>query len=258
MPEGDSIWRLADRLRPALVGEVVERFEARTLVGERPRPGARIEGVEAVGKHLLIHFEGGLSLQTHLRMTGAWHLYAPGESWRKPAHLARVVVETGRATAVCFAAPVVRTYRRRREAPLAHLGPDLTSPEPDLDAAARRLATLPPSTEVKVALLDQRVAAGIGNVYASEVCHACRVDPFRRIDEIDEPTRRELFAVAHRLLRDNLQTPVRTTTGLSAIPVRLAVYGRARRPCLRCRTPIRSGRQGLQPRVTYWCPACQK
>jgi endonuclease-8 len=257
LPEGDSIWRVAARLRPALAGHTLERFEAPRLVGDRPRPGTRIESVEAVGKHLLIHFEGGLSLQTHLRMTGSWHLYRPGEEWQKPAHLARVVITTERGSAVCFSAPVVRTFRRETERPLAHLGPDLSSPDPDLDAAVRRLASLPAGTAIKVALLDQRVAAGIGNVYASEVCHACGVDPFRPVADLDDETRRRLFEVAHRLLRANLASPIRTTTGLAAPPVRLAVYGRARRPCLRCRTPIQSARQGDLPRVTYWCPTCQ-
>jgi endonuclease-8 len=257
VPEGDTIWLVAARLRPALAGHVLERFEAPTLVGDRPRPGTRIESVEAVGKHLLIHFDGGLSLQTHLRMTGSWHLYAPGETWPEPAHPARVIIATSQGTAVCFAAPVIRTFRRDVDHPLSHLGPDLTSPDPDIDAAARRLAVLPAGTAVKVALLDQRVAAGIGNVYASEVCHACGVDPFRRLADLDDATRRQLFEVAHRLLRANLASPVRTTTGLAAAPVRLAVYGRARRPCLRCRTPIQSARQGDLPRVTYWCPQCQ-
>ena len=104
------------------------------------------------------------------------------------------------------------------------------------------MATLPPSTEIKVALLDQRVAAGIGNVYASEVCHACRVDPFRAVEDLDEATRRELFEVAHRMLRDNLQGPVRTTTGLAAPQVPLTVYGRSRRPA------CAAGRRSVRPR----------
>src|SRR6187402_1551334 len=112
MPEGDTIWRAAARLRPALEGAELVAFEAPRLVGDRPRPGARIEGVEAVGKHLQVHFAGGLSLETHMRMTGSWHLYRAGERWRKPRHLLRCRIAVPGWEAVCFIAPVVRTFRR--------------------------------------------------------------------------------------------------------------------------------------------------
>ena len=129
MPEGDTIHRTAQRLAPVLVGEVVRRFEAPQMLGTSPRAGERIDSVEAVGKHLLVRFSGGLTLETHMRMTGSWHLYRRGERWRKGPHLRRCVIETDEWVAVCFSAPVVRTFPTAAEGtgtdPLGHLGPDL-------------------------------------------------------------------------------------------------------------------------------------
>ena len=263
MPEGDTIWRAAARLRPVLDGAEVLAFEAPRLVGERPRPGSRVEGVEAVGKHLLVHFAGGLSLDTHMRMTGSWHLYREGERWRKGRHLLRCRLVVPGWEAVCFSAPVVRTFRRGADGriaagddPVAHLGPDLCAPAPDLDVAVARMATVPaPETTIAEVLLDQRVAAGIGNVYKSEVLHACRLDPFTPVGEVPVDLRRGLLDLAARLLRRNLTTTRRTT--VAGPEGSVAVYRRARRPCPRCGTPIRSVRHGAQARSTYWCPRCQ-
>ncbi|MCU1351459.1 MAG: nei [Acidimicrobiales bacterium] len=264
MPEGDTIHRAAARLRPALVGHDLLRFDAPRLVGERPRPGTRVEAVEARGKHLLVDFAGGLTLQTHLRMSGSWHLYRTGERWQLPSHLVRALIEVEGWVAVCFSAPVVRTYRRdapggalgRDLDPVGHLGPDLCLADPDLDECLRRVRQLlAPETEIGVVLLDQRVACGVGNVYKSEVLHLCRVDPFAPVGALDESTRRTLLATAARLLRANLTTSRRTT--ISGPPGSVAVYGRQRQPCRRCGTPIRMRRQGEQARNTYWCPTCQ-
>lgn len=259
MPEGDTIFRAAERLRPVLAGATVVRFEAPRLVGARPWPGTRIDAVEALGKHLLIHFDGGLSLRTHMRMTGSWHVYRAGERWRKPAYLARVVIDVDSGwTAVCFSAPIVETYQRAAGTrALAALGPDLCRPdslEADvLDAVVARLADLAePDTEVGVALLDQRIAAGIGNVFKSEACFAVGLDPFTPIAALDVAARRELWATAARQLRANLGPGRRTTH-----PRGLAVYRRAGRSCHTCGTPIRMKRQGEQQRSTYWCPRCQ-
>ena len=262
MPEGDTIWRTAARLRPALEGAEIVAFEAPRLVGPRPRPGTTIEGVAAVGKHLLIHFVGGLSLDTHMRMTGSWHLHRTGERWRKPRHLLRCRIEVPGWEAVCFSAPVVRTYRRGApgEDPTAHLGPDLCHPDAGSsavidDVRTRIEALADPATPVGDVLLDQRIAAGIGNVYKSEVCFACRVDPATPIGDVPDDVRRCLVETAGRLLRANLSTSRRTT--VAGPPGSLAVYGRARRPCPRCGTPIRRDTQGEHARSTYWCPRCQ-
>jgi endonuclease-8 len=264
VPEGDTIHRVAERLRPALRGQVVRRFEAPRLLGDRPAPGARIEDVEAVGKHLLVHFEGRLTLQTHMRMSGSWHLYRPGERWRKAPHLARVRIDVDEWVAVCFSAPTVRTYRRGVDAatdPTAHLGPDLCRADltdADIDECLDRMAACTdPADEIGAVLLDQRVACGVGNVYKSEVLFACGVDPFTPVAEVDVDTRRRLVTTASRLLRANLGTAARTTVPSLISGASLAVYGRNRQPCRRCGTVVRSRRQGDQARTTYWCPTCQ-
>lgn len=260
MPEGDTIFRTAARLKPALQGHALSRFEAPRLRGEAPRLGERIQLVEARGKHLLIHFEGGLVLRTHLRMTGSWHVYRERERWRKPTYLARAVVGADSGwLAVCFQAPVVETYHRAGTEPvaLAALGPDLcvaaSLTDAVLDQVVERAASIPVAGgTLGEALLDQRIAAGIGNVYKSEVCFAVGVDPGTPLEAVDEPTRRRVWSTAARLLQANLGQAERRTH-----PAGLAVYGRRGQPCHRCGTPIRMTRHGDLARSTYWCPTCQ-
>jgi endonuclease VIII len=260
VPEGDTIHKAAARLRPAISGAVLRRFEAPRLVGSRPRPGERIDAVEAVGKHLLLRFSGGLTLETHLRMTGSWHLYAMGERWRKPPHLMRCLVEVEGWQAVCFSAPVVRTWptpgNGTRNDPLAHLGPDLAVDHADPDRVAATCVAamdpLDPSTPIGEVLLDQRVACGVGNVYKSEVCWHERVNPFTPLGGVDAATRGRLVRTAARLLRANLGPGRRRTVAEG-----LAVYGRRGSPCRRCGTRLSGDVKGELARVTYWCPTCQ-
>lgn len=264
MPEGDTLHRAANRLRPALLGGVLERFEAPRLLGDRPRIGTTVDSVEAVGKHLMIGFDDGLTLRTHLGMPGSWHLYPTGTRWRKPRHLLRALVAVPGWEAVCFSAPQVQTYRPAQAGgplgtardPVGHLGPDLCTRDADLDAAVARYAThAEPSSTIAEVLLNQSVAAGIGNVYKSELLHRRRVDPFVPVNEVPESTRRHLVTDAQRLLLHNLTTTRRTT--VAGPEGSVAVYGKARRPCPRCGTPIRMRRHGIQNRSTYWCPRCQ-
>jgi endonuclease-8 len=262
LPEGDTIHRSARRLRDALEGRCVARFELRRdPKGVRPpAPGTTISAVDARGKHLLMEFNDGATLHTHMQMTGRWDVYGPGQRWRRPAHRARVIIEVDDGTsAVCFDAPVVELRRdSHRHAPsraarsIAHLGPDLCDSDVDLDAALHNLDAVPPSTPVGDALLDQRVASGIGNVFKSEICWACRVSPLRPLGSIDPADRRTIMETAHEMLIANVDRARRTTYGRS-----VAVYRRAGRPCPRCRTPVRAQRTGDPPRLTFWCPACQ-
>jgi endonuclease-8 len=190
-----------------------------------------------------------------MQMSGSWHVYPAGVGWRRPAHQIRVIVEVPDAVAVCFEAPVVELLRERdlaRHPRLAALGPDLCSPTVDLGEVLARLGRLPPETEIGVALLDQRVASGVGNVYRSETLFACRVDPFARVDDLKADAHRRLYATASELLRRNLDGGPRMTS-----PGGLAVYRKTGRPCPRCRTPIRSRRVGEAARTVYWCPSCQ-
>lgn len=222
------------------------------MVGQRPRVGSSVTAVDAVGKHLLIEFDDGIVLHTHLRMTGSWHLYERGQRWAKPPHLARVVIRTATHEAVCFSAPVVRTTVGRSDA-VDHLGPDLCRVDADLDEVLARMDRVPdPATTIAEVLLDQRVAAGVGNVYKSEVLWAERLDPKTPLGHVPVELRRRLIETAARLLRANLSTVRRTT-----VPGGLAVYRRVRRPCHRCGTPVRMARWGEQARSTYWCPRCQ-
>jgi endonuclease-8 len=262
LPEGDTVHRWADRLRDALVGHPVARVELRRDPRglALPAPGTVVTGVEARGKHLLVYFADGATIHTHMRVQGVWQVYEAGRRWRRPAFAARVVIEVDDGTtAVCFDAPVVELRRdsvarptTRGEASLARLGPDLVEPEVDFDAVMTRLAALPDETEIANALLDQRVASGIGNVFKSEICWAHRVNPWTTLGALDDATRRALYATAHEQLRANI-APGRRVTYRGG----LAVYNKARRPCPRCRTPIRQARQGDDDRVTFWCPTCQ-
>jgi endonuclease-8 len=255
MPEGDTIHRTAATLRTVLEGRVLERFEAPRVRGRSPAAGSRIEAVEARGKHLLIRFGDGSVLHSHMRMTGSWHTYRTGERWRRHAARARVVIQTPSSVAVCFDAPVIELLDERgvaRHPQLRALGPDLCVPEPDIEGALRRLDALDPSIPIGVALLDQRVASGVGNVYRSEALWASSLEPSRPIADVDPELRRALLVAAARMLRANLRGWRRET-----VPGGLAVYDRAGRPCRHCGTPILTRRLGDQARSVWWCPACQ-
>ena len=257
MPEGDTIHRAAASLRSSLGDGPVDAFDAPAVRGPRPSPGEPIEAIEARGKHLLMTFSGGTTLHTHLGMTGSWRVRPPGSDAAasgRPGTWARI--GTPRGTAVCRSAPTVELLDAaslRRHPVLAALGPDLCLPEPDLDAIRRRVRSLlDPATPVGVALLDQRPASGVGNVYRSEVLWACRVDPFLPVADVQDRALEELYATASGQLRANLREWRRRTYRDG-----LAVYDRAGRPCPRCGTPIASCRLGEQARTTWWCPTCQ-
>jgi endonuclease-8 len=171
----------------------------------------------------------------------------------------RVVIEVPGWQAVCFSAPVVETYRAgalTRHPVAGSLGPDLCKEDADLaDCVARMARYCDRERTAAEALLDQRVACGVGNVYKSEVLWACELDPFTPVGALDTDQRTRLIEVAARLLRANLDTPTRVTS--TGSPEGLAVYGRFGKPCLRCSTPIEVRKHGEQARVTYWCPNCQ-
>ena len=275
MPEGDTLYRTAAGLRPYLVGRRVDA--ARTNgPGAVPQVGRvighEITAVESVGKNLLIRFDNGLELRTHLRMNGSWHRCRPGERWRRPPSRARLVLEVPGAVAVCFDAPVVELFEQRAEAlhaPLGGLGPDLLGAEFDDGEALRRLHDpLRAATTIGEALLDQRVMAGVGNVYRSEVLWIERVSPFVTVAELDDTILGGLIASARRLLVANVadvgagaskRGPERiTTAGDRGAPGPLYVYRRTGRPCRRCGSTIRSASLGRElPRTVYWCPSCQ-
>ncbi len=263
MPEGDTIHRTADRLRPALAGQRLLRFDAPRLLGDRPRPGTLIESVEAVGKHLLVHFAGGLTLETHMRMTGSWHIYRAAERWRQPAHLVRARLDVDGWVAVCFVAPVVRTYRRDKPGgplgtgldPVGHSAPTCagpTSPRPTSTPAspASSPTSSPGPRSPRPCSTSGWPAASATST--SPRCSSPAGSTRSRRSRRSTTRRDELIVTASRLLQANLGGGPRVT-----VPGGLAVYGRQRQPCIRCGTPIRMRRHGRLARSTYWCPTCQ-
>ena len=254
MPEGDTIHRAASRLRAVLEHERLVAISVPRWSGALPQPGETVDAVRAIGKHLVIDFSGGLSLRVHLRMTGRWRVFARGGLSTRASYAARVVIEVPEHVVACFNAPDVAVTRRDRVA-TGHLGPDLCDPDVDLDAVVARIASyVGPETTIGEALLDQRIASGIGNVYKSEALFAEQVDPTVPVVDLAPERRRAVFARAHRQLRENLvrRGPRRT------VPQGLAVYGRAGRPCRVCGSTVVRIVQGTeQPRSTYWCSACQ-
>jgi endonuclease-8 len=248
MPEGDTIHRAATMLGAALEGKVV--------LAARPDPLRRLAGttvtaVEPVGKHLVIRFDNGLALHSHMRMRGVWHVYRPGERWRRPAWQLKAALETADSVAVCFSAPVVELIRDVA-ARVGHLGPDIVAEEwsPSVAVARARMLDAMPIGDV---LLDQRVVAGIGNVYRCESLWSRRINPWKPVRELDDETLGGLFDTARDAMRANLGGGVRRFPGYGLG----AVHGRARRPCPRCGTPIRVRAMGEHARLVYWCPTCQ-
>lgn len=253
MPEGDTIHRAVGRLRPALCGAELTDFVVRRHAGPVPKVGETIADVRAHGKHLLVDFSGGLTVRCHLRMTGSWHLYRPNQRWQKKPTAARLVIRTPDWVAVCFSAPDV-DISRSPSAGISHLGPDLCVPNANIDDCLARMARFATEhTQIGEALLDQRVACGVGNVYKSEVLHACSVSPVALVEGLNHRIRRELLETATQLLLANLGPGMRQT-----VPGGLAVYDRAGEPCPRCASPIQCEKQGsTMPRLTWWCPTCQ-
>ncbi len=271
MPEGDTLARTAAGLRPYLNGRVVNAARAQ---GPGPVPqvhrliGQRIDGVDAQGKNLLIRFDGGLELRTHLRMHGSWHRYRPGERWRRPPARARLVLEVDGSVAVCFDAPVVELFEQRTEAaPPVALD---ARPGPG-QAGLRSGRGLPPAAPPRSRRDRDRASpcSTSGPWPASATCTRARscgsssVSPFVLVRDLDDATLERLIATARRLMLENIAStsgPERVTTrGDRGAPGPVYVYSRGGRPCRRCTTPIASREQGQDlPRLTYWCPTCQE
>ena len=273
MPEGDTIFRTARTLQRALAGRTVTGFESvlpalMRIDHDEPITGRTIRSVRSLGKHLLIELSGDLVLRTHMRMSGEWHIYRPGERWQRPRAAMRLVLATDQYVAVGFDVPVAEFLRARdleRHRELGRLGPDLLADAFDEEAAVARLRSAAGRT-LADALLDQRVMAGVGNVFKCEVLFLCGVDPFRSATTISEDEARRLVRTARDLLRVNVAEPRvpgavrghRRTTRLANPAATLWVYGRGGRPCRRCGTAVASRKQGEAARLTYWCPRCQR
>ena len=274
MPEGDTVWRTAHHLDRALSGSVLVRSDFRVPAhATLDLSGRRVVETVSRGKHLLTRIGDGdeaVTLHTHLKMEGSWHLYRGGSPWKRPAHAARVVLHTEEWTAVGFSLGVVEVVPRPEEGALVgHLGPDLLGPDWDPEEAVRRLRQ-DPDRAVGEALLDQRNLAGVGNMYKAEVLFLQGLHPWRPVGEVADLE--ALVRRARRVLDANKLRTAQTTTGDTRRGRQLWVYRRDKQPCRRCGTPIRvsmqgpaglgpgaehESQQGGQERATYWCPACQ-
>ncbi len=272
MPEGDTIFRAARTLHRALAGQVVTGFESVLPKLERVEvdsgvTGRTLEKVESNGKWLLIHFSGNLILLTHMLMSGSWHIYRPGEAWkRRPIHK-RIVIATDKFVAVAFNVPVAEFHSAATlERRLGRLGPSILSEEIEEGEILANLRAQAES-EVGAALLDQSVLAGIGNVFKSEVCFGCGVNPFRRVASLTIQETACLVATARKFMLANIAggssermatySGLRRTTGRSGVAERLWVYRRRGEPCRRCGTAVESRKQMPWARTTFWCSRCQ-
>lgn len=250
MPEGDTIWRTAATLRSGLAGKRVVAVRPDAL---KRLAGSTVTAVEPVGKHLLIRFDSGLALHSHMRMRGAWHLYRTGEPWRRPEWQLKAMLQTDDAVAVCFAAPVVELVRNTTTS-VGHLGPDILAEDWSAAEVVARTRSVGPVALGEL-MLDQRVTAGIGNVYRCEALWQRRVNPWTSSVDMTDEDVAALFETARQAMRSNLRGGwfERRFPGYG----KGAVHGRGRRPCPRCGAPIRVRAQGEHAKLTYWCPACQ-
>jgi endonuclease-8 len=274
MPEGDTIFRTARTLQRALAGQQILRFEAALpqLAGiERHTAvvGRSFERVEARGKHVLMHLTGALVLRSHMRMHGSWHIYRPGEAWQRPRAHMRVVFETERFCAVAFNVYEAEWLSEGdlAKSAVAQLGPDLINDPIDARACAERIRAQGARPICDV-LLDQRVLAGIGNAYKSELLFVVRTHPLCAAERVPLQLAEALVREAVRLLQLNSGLAahggefsvlgMRRTTGSLDPGARLWVYRRAGEPCRVCGSAIASEPLGQYARRCYYCPSCQR
>jgi endonuclease-8 len=274
MPEGDTIFRSARTLNKALAGATVTGFETAyapllRVHDDTPVTGRVIEKVESRGKWLLIYFSGDLILVTHMLMSGSWHIYRTGERWRRGRQHMRAVIRTKDFEAVAFDVPVASFHTARsleRSTSIPKLGPDVLGEQFSEDEAVARIRARG-DEEIANVLLNQQVMAGIGNVFKSEICFACKVHPFRTVASLSTMEIDCLVDTARKMMAANVlgtsgdrittYTGSRRTTGNTDPAARVWVYGRQGQQCRRCGTKILMRKQGAGARSTYWCPECQ-
>lgn len=260
MPEGDTVFLAGKTLERALAGKVLSRTDFRhPRLATVDLTGQSVLGVRTVGKHLFTRFSGELSLHSHFRMDGSWEVYRPGARWRHPAHHVRVILGAADIQAVGFSLHDMKLLPSAEESRLvSHLGPDLLDPQWTEEYAVRatRALAADPARELGLALLDQRVMAGVGNLYKTEICFLLGVAPWTPVSEVDVSA---AVALARRLLLANAWRHEQSTTGELARGRRNWVYERTRQGCFRCGGPVRVATQGhdVQRRPTWFCPRCQ-
>lgn len=249
MPEGDTVWHTAANLREHLVGRTLTRCDVRVpKFATVDLTGEVVDEVLSRGKHLFIRV-GPASIHSHLKMDGSWRV-----GRQRVDHRARIILEAGDIRAVGIDLGVLEILERDNdESAVAHLGPDLLGPDWNPQLAAANLIA-DPARPIAVALLDQRVMAGVGNVYSNELCFIFGHLPTAPVRDIADPLR--LVSRTREMLWANRSRRNRTTTGDTRAGRQVWVYGRAGQPCRRCGTPI--AYDGDAERVQYWCPSCQR
>lgn len=257
MPEGDTVYRTAHNLNRVLAGRRIERWSLRVpAYATSDLTGRTIDEVVSRGKHILLR-SGDMTLHSHLKMEGDWHVYARGSRWKKPVHAARAVIATRDHTVVGFDLGIVELmFRADEHRAVGHLGPDLLGPDWSPREATERLDAAP-QRSVASALLDQRNLAGLGNEYVTEICFLRGIRPDTAIADADASA---LVSLAHRLITANRDRVARTTTGDTRSGRQSWVYGRAGKPCRRCGTLIERGTHETaagHERITFICPRCQ-
>ncbi len=261
MPEGDTIHKIANFLAPRLGGQKLIDVSWADLAAARRCVGRQVSAVTARGKHLFIELENGLAIRSHLGMHGSWHRYPPGGDWQRPRKQLSLSLLTPTWEYVCFNArevELVRVPSVRERIVHGRLGPDLIADRVEPEYLARRAREILDADALLMdALLDQRVASGIGNVYKSEILFIERLAPTTLLAEVGDRSLGDCFALAADLLRRNLGGGRRVTRFANDEAGSLWVYARSEQPCLQCDTPILSRRLGQHHRGTYWCPLCQ-
>lgn len=258
MPEGDTVWRAARRLREGLEGQTLTRSDVRVPQwATLDVSGQVVDEVLSHGKHLLIRV-GEVSIHSHLKMEGVWHVHPHGTPWRRPAHMARIILETQEKQAVGFSLGILEVLQREHDAEaLSYLGPDLLGASWDADEAARRVSA-DPERPVFLALLDQRNLAGLGNEYVNELLFVSGLDPTRPVKDVRDV--RRVVVLGQKMLDVNKDRTARTFTGDTRRGQERYVYGREKGRCRRCGTRLRTSTLGDTPltqRDTFWCPRCQ-
>ena len=271
MPEGDTIHSAAKRVGAALVGREIRSIETPHPRHGKDRWPERLVGrgvrsVDARGKHLFVRFEGDLTLHSHLRMGGAWGVYPRGGRWHRAPRRAWLVIRTDEHEVVQFDGPVLELMtdgRTRFDRRLAALGPDVLGDEFDERAFVRRLREDDPTRGIGDALLDQRIVAGIGNVWQCEGCFLARLDPWRKVGDVSDEEALAVVRQIRPLMKLSVERGGRITTwdpppGAPPWEKRFWVYEREGRPCRSCGTKVRARGQGDDNRNTFWCPQCQR
>jgi endonuclease-8 len=258
VPEGDTIAYAASRMRPVLEGAVPDAIrtpQPRHALDRWPQrlAGRAVSEIRTHGKHLLICFEGGLVIHSHLRMTGAWAVYPPDRRWRRAPRRAWLVLERSGVQVVQFDGPVLELMtegRARADQRLAALGPDVLADEFDVVLFLRRLRADDQTRGIGDALLDQHNVAGIGNIWKAEGCWEAAIDPWRPLGDVADAQARSIIELVRPRMLESAQG--------GRLRGRPRVFGRAGQPCPGCGGRIRPRGQGDDNRTTFWCPGCQR